>query len=170
MEHEDREKQKTLYVHTQHPYRAVNVNEMHAEERQSFNDALALWLTTTVGTMPTAYLFVLLALVGLLGILGILPPVVALLVAWTSQTLIQLTLLPVIMVSQNVLSRHQELQADEQYHTTMRSYHDIEQIIHHLDAQDARILEMDARLLTILEKLEQPTPRKRAKPARQTEG
>lgn len=164
------ETQQTLYQHTVHPYKTVNVNDVHEEEQQGFNARIALLLTNKVGSMWTAYLFVLLAIIGLLGILGILPPVVALLVAWTSQTLIQLTLLPVIMVSQNVLSRHQELQADEQFNTTMRSYHDIEQIVKHLDAQDSKMLEIEQHLLLLTSQLEQPAARKRAKPAQQTDG
>ena len=79
--------------------------------------------------MWTAYSFVILALVGLLAILGMLSPLVALLVAWTSQTLIQLVLLPVIMVGQNVLGRKQELQTDEEYARVQKIYADSETII-----------------------------------------
>lgn len=135
-----------LFEHTPHHHQPTNVNAAHAEERQGLNDKVAVFLTHTVGNMWTAYSFVVLAFVGLFAILGWLNPIIALLVAWASQTLIQLALLPVIMVGQNVLSRHAELQADEQFSTTQRSYHDIEQIISHLDAQDTKILEILERL------------------------
>lgn len=46
----------------------------------------------------------------------------------------------VIMVGQGVLSRKQEIQADEQFATTQKSFHDIEQIMQHLDAQDKELL------------------------------
>lgn len=119
-----------------------NANAIHKAEQaaQGFNMWLAVVLTRLVGSMPTAYTFIILALIGLLAILGVLSPLIALLVAWTSQTLIQLVLLPVIMVGQNVLNRKAELQADAQFV-------DIEHILAHLDAQDVKILE-------ILQKLE----------------
>lgn len=139
---------KTLYRHMPHKHQARNVNQVHAEEQQSINARVAVTLTHVVGSMQTAYIFIVIALIGLLAILGLLSPIVALLVAWTSQTLIQLVLLPVIMVGQNVLSRHSELQADEAFQTTQRSYQDIEQIMNHLDVQDSKILEILERLDT----------------------
>jgi len=79
------------------------------------------------------------AVVGLIAIVGVLSPIVALLVVWISQTFLQLTLLPIITVGQNVLGRKSELQADEQFNTTMTSYIDIEQIMQHLTAQDEEL-------------------------------
>ena len=105
-----------------------NVNHVHAGEQTSLNAQIALKLTRSVGTMQAAYTFIVLALIGLLAILGVLSPQVALLVAWTSQTLIQLVMLPVIMVGQNVLGRKQELQADESFETTKKTYADSEEI------------------------------------------
>jgi hypothetical protein len=122
-----------------------NVNLVHEAEIKAagFNTQLAVWLTEHVGTMWTAYVFALLAIIGLLGILGLLSPIVALLVAWLSQTFIQLVLLPIIMVGQNVLGRKSELQADEAYATTMKSYADIEAVMKHLDMQDQKILALE---------------------------
>ena len=102
--------------------------------------------------MWTAYAFTMIAVVGLFAILGLFNPIVALLVAWASQTLIQLVLLPVIMVGQNVLGRKAELQADEQFRTTMSTYHDIEQIMQHLSAQDAELVHHTKMLIHLLEK------------------
>lgn len=135
-----------LYEHKPHLHKPRNINKQHAQEMQGLNDRIALTLTRGVGSMPVAYSFVVLALIGLLAILGLLPPIVALLVAWFSQTFIQLVLLPVIMVGQNVLNRKQELQNEEAYQATLKSYHDIEQIMQHLDAQDRKILEIAERL------------------------
>lgn len=129
--------------HQPHPYKPRNVNELHKSEH-GVNARIAVALTRVVGSMQTAYTFAVLAIVGLFAILGWLSPIVALLVAWTSQTLIQLVLLPVIMVGQNVLGRHQELQADEAFATTIKSYHDAEIIIkqnNDLIAQTAAIIE-----------------------------
>lgn len=139
----------TLYQHKTHPHTPRNPNDIHSEEQEQagFNTKLAVLLTKTVGTMPTAYLFVLLAIIGLLGILSIIPPIVALLVAWTSQTLIQLVLLPVIMVGQNVLSHKQEIQSGETFQTTMKSFHDIEQLMKHMDAQDQELVKQTRLIL-----------------------
>lgn len=147
-----------LFSHVPHGHKPRNPNHIHAQEQRQagFNTRLAVFLTRTVGTMQTAYLFVVLAIVGLFAILGVFLPVVALLVAWCSQTLIQLVLLPVIMVGQNVLSRKQEIQADAQFADVERSYHDIEQIMLHLDAQDETLLKQEqsiAALAIAVEKL-----------------
>jgi uncharacterized membrane protein len=144
-----------LFEHKPHWHRAQNVNVLHQAEIAvaGFNTRIAIALTRSVGSMWTAYSFVLLALVGLLAILGLLPPIIALLVAWLSQTLIQLVLLPVIMVGQNVLNRKTELQAEEQFNTTQRSYHDIEQIMGHLSAQDTELLRQSKMLIALVKKL-----------------
>lgn len=123
-----------------------NINAIHKAEQaaEGINTRIAVLLTKCVGSMWTAYTFVIIALVGLLAILGVLSPLVALLVAWTSQTLIQLVLLPVIMVGQNVLNRKTELQADQQYN-------DIEHILSHMDAQDKMLLEIHETIVKLLE-------------------
>lgn len=122
-----------------------NVNRVHAAEiaAAGFNTQLAVWLTEHVGTMWTAYAFAVLAIIGLFAILGLLSPVVVLLVAWLSQTFLQLVLLPVIMVGQNVLGRKSELQADEAFATTMKTYADIEAVMKHLDEVDEKIYALE---------------------------
>ncbi len=47
------------------------------------------------------------------------------------------------MVGQNVLGRKSELQADEAYATTMKSYSDIEAVMKHLDDQDKKIFALE---------------------------
>jgi uncharacterized membrane protein len=149
--------------YTPHPHQPRNVNKLHKEEQASagINARIAVGLTKRVGTMWTAYSFAVLAIIGLFAILGLLTPIVALLVAWLSQTFIQLVLLPIIMVGQNVLGRHAELIAEEQYNTTKKTYADIESIMKHLDDQDALILNIvqnleiqGALIPKIVEKLE----------------
>ena len=122
-----------------------NVNRVHAAEiaAAGFNTQIAVWLTEHVGSMWTAYVFAVIAIIGLFGILGLISPVVALLVAWISQTFIQLVLLPIIMVGQNVLGRKSELQADEAFATTMKTYADIEAVMKHLDSQDKKIYALE---------------------------
>jgi uncharacterized membrane protein len=127
------------------PHTPRNINLVQAAEIDAagFNTQLAVWLTEHVGTMWTAYVFALLATIGLFGILSLLSPIVALLVAWLSQTFIQLVLLPIIMVGQNVLGRKSELQADEAYATTMKTYADTEGVIKHLNDLDEKILALE---------------------------
>lgn len=150
MEHLRRD---SLFHYTPHPHQPRNINVVHAAEQKAagINTSIAVGLTKSVGSMWTAYSFTVLAVIGLFAILGLLSPIVALLVAWTSQTLIQLVLLPVIMVGQNVLGHKQELQADEQYETTMKTYHDIEEIMKHLSAQDEEILQQTRMLIHLLQ-------------------
>jgi uncharacterized membrane protein len=133
-----------LFEHALHPHVPHNVNFLHALEQPagSFNRKLAVGLTRGVGSMQCAYLFTALAFVGLLGLLGWLNPFTFLFATWASQQFAQLVLLPVIMVGQNVLNRKQELQADEQYACVMKTFHDMEQVMQHLDAQDIKILEL----------------------------
>ncbi|HVB24906.1 MAG TPA: hypothetical protein VNG51_23420 [Ktedonobacteraceae bacterium] len=144
---------RTLFQHTpatQNPPR--NVNLVHEAEKAAagFNTRLAVGLTQRVGTMWTAYTFAVLAIIGLFAILGLISPTIALLVAWVSQTFIQLVLLPIIMVGQNVLGRKAELQSEEQYNTTINTYHDIEQIMEHLTAQDTELLKQTHILIHML--------------------
>ncbi len=134
--------------YTPHPHQPRNVNKLHKEQLAAagINKRIAVGLTKRVGTMWTAYSFAVLAIIGLFAILGLLTPIVALLVAWLSQTFIQLVLLPIIMVGQNVLGHHAELLAEEQYNTTKKTYADIESIMNHLDDQDASILKIVEKL------------------------
>src|SRR5216683_2893196 len=145
---------RVLFHHEPHQYQPRNVNRLMEAEKAAagFNTRVAVALTKGVGTMWTAYTFTVLAFVGLLGLLNLLNPITFLLATWVSQQFLQLVLLPVIMVGQNVLGRKTELQADEQFHTTMSTYHDIEQIMQHLSEQDAELLHQTKMLIQLLEK------------------
>src|SRR5207249_2836231 len=83
---------RVLFHHEPHQHQPRNVNVIQAAERAAggFNEKLAISLTNSVGTMWTAYVFAMIAVIGLFAILGVFNPIVALLVAWASQTLIQL--------------------------------------------------------------------------------
>ncbi len=145
---------RVLFHNEPHQHQPRNVNLLHETEQAAsgFNTRVAVVLTKGVGTMWTAYIFMVLAVIGLFGLLGWLNPFTFLLATWVSQQFLQLVLLPVIMVGQNVLGRKAELQADEQFRTTMSTYHDIEQIMQHLSAQDAELLRHSKMLIHLLEK------------------
>jgi len=142
----------SLFQHNPFPHKPRNVNSVHKAEQEAagINTRIAVGLTQSVGTMWAAYSFAVLSIIGLLAILGVLSPKVALLVAWASQTFIQLVMLPIIMVGQNVLGRKSELQADEAFNTTQKSYHDLEEVMQHLAAQDAELLKHTKMLIHLL--------------------
>lgn len=123
----------------QHKHITTHDVRQRMRDEGGLNTAIAVFLTKHVGTMQVAYVFGLLAIVGLFGIIGILPSVANTLVSWISQSFIQLVMLPVIMVGQAVLGKHQEMVSE-------RSYEDIEKIMSHLDAQDEKIFEILQRM------------------------
>jgi hypothetical protein len=139
-----------LFHHEPHPHEPRNVNVLHEAEKAAagFNEKLAIGLTKSVGTMICAYIFAFLAIIGFPGFQATPTQYVQ----WVSQTFIQLVMLSVIMVGQSILGRKQELQSDEQFRTTMSTYHDIEQIMQHLSAQDAELLRHAKMLEHLLEK------------------
>jgi hypothetical protein len=115
-----------------------------ADEHVGFNGKIALGLTTTVGTMWCAYAFAVLALVALPDAIkegGLLP-----LIQWVSQTFIQLVMLSVIMVGQNILGKAADKRAEMTYKDADATFHDAEQI-------QAHLLEQDAALNTLLDKI-----------------
>lgn len=132
----------SLYKHQPHPHKPRNVNHIHAEEhaKAGFNQRLAVAITRMTGTMACAYAFAVLALLGFPALSAFFNPLIAIYIIWVSQTFIQLCMLPILSVGQSVLSRKQELQADEQYERTKKIYADIVQIMEHLDAQDHELL------------------------------
>jgi uncharacterized membrane protein len=144
---------RVLFHHEPHKHQPRNVNQLQAAEQaaEGFNTRLAVALTRYTGTMWTAYLF---AGIGIGSLVGVFTNSVflALLFGSISSYFLQLVLLPIIMTGQNVLGRKAELQADEQFHTTMSTYHDIEQIMEHLCAQDAELLRHAKMLEHLLEK------------------
>ncbi len=134
-----------IYTHVAHPHTPRNVNAVHAAEHADggFNIRLAVWLTKHTGTMACAYLF---AGIGLGSLIGVLTGNVLLAAVFGSLSsyFLQLVFLPVLQVGSNVLNRHAELQSDEMFATTQRTYHDIRQAQEHLTAQDHRILALEA--------------------------
>lgn len=140
-----------LYEQQPHPYQPRNVNARHKAELQQagFNTRVAVWLTRNVGTMQCAYIF---AGIGIGSLIGVFTNNVflAALFGSVSSYFLQLVLLPVLSVGQNVLGRHAELLAEEQYQTTMRTYHELQQQQAHLNAQDVELLRQTSLLLQLV--------------------
>ena len=133
------------FKHVPHPHIAARKKSgppKTTDEHVGFNGRVALILTTVVGTMWCAYAFALLALVALPSATG--SPL--LLIQWVSQTFIQLVMLSVIMVGQNILSRASDKRADMTYQDADATFHESEQI-------QAHLLEQDAAINTLLDKI-----------------
>jgi hypothetical protein len=102
-----------------------------------FNAALAVKITTAVGTMWCAYAFAALALVSLPS--AIKSGNAVTLVSWISQTFLQLVLLSIIIVGQNVLAAASDKRAEATYEDADAVLHTAVAIQNHLEAQDAEI-------------------------------
>lgn len=106
---------------------------------QRLNKRVALWLVKNVGTMTCYWLFTLISLVSLPAVLvvlvagfaGVFPHALIaagliVLVQWVSGNYIQLTLLPAIMVGQNLQSAASDTRA-------AKTFEDTELIVDRLD-------------------------------------
>jgi len=144
-----------LFQHNPFPHKPRNVNLVHEAEKKEagFNQKIAIGMTNLFQSMWTFW--AILAWIVLWIVLNMLP------FAWDRlpwplllclASVPQLPLMIVIMVGQGLLGRKQELQSDEQYNTTMKTYHDIEEIMQHLSAQDAELLRHAKMLVHLLEK------------------
>lgn len=143
----------SLFEHTPHEHKPRNVNLLHQAElaMAGFNQRVAVTITKATGNMLCAYAFAFIALLGFPALSAWLGTLVAAYILWLSSEFIQLVMLPVLSVGQQVLGRHQEIMAEEQFRTTQKSYHDIEQIMTHLSKQDDELLEQSRMIRVILE-------------------
>ena len=106
-----------------------------ADEHVGFNGWLAVQITKVVGSMWCAYAFAAIALISLPDAIhqGIYA-----LVAWLSQTFLQLVLLSVIMVGQQVLAKASDKQA-------LQTYNDAEAVLGLTD-QIHQLIEVNNKL------------------------
>ena len=113
-----------------------NANKVH-KERLTINERIATSITQKIGSMWAAYLFGVLTLLSLPAVL--LSGDTVVIVAWVTQTFLQLVLLPIIMVGQNLQSRHSETRAELQYEMEMRMAKETEEIMKKLDTLIERV-------------------------------
>ena len=109
------------------------------EPKPGLNAQIALLVTNGVGSMWCAYAFCLLALWGL-------PDAIRahLVVAWVSQTFLQLVLLSVIMVGQNVQGLLAEARHQEQVDGQNRMIAHLELLVEELCAKEGVCLSTDS--------------------------
>jgi hypothetical protein len=132
-------------AHAPHPRIARRRDEgaaLAADEHVGFNGRLAVLITRVVGSMWCAYAFAAVALVSLPQ--AIHDGVYAL-VAWLSQTFLQLVLLSVIMVGQQVLAKASDKQ-------TLQTYRDAEAILELTD-QIHQLVEVNTKLTNEIHEL-----------------
>ncbi len=145
---------RIIFRHTPHPYQPRNVNLIHEAEKAAgnFNQKVAVGMTQLFQAMPTFWLimaWIVLWIAANATIVHFDPMPWPLLLTLASVP--QLPLMIVIMVGQGLLGRKQELQSEEQFNTTMKTYHDIEQIMNHLSAQDDELLKQTHMLVHLLQ-------------------
>lgn len=129
---------------------ARNVNVEHYQQLTPM-ERVALWITQRVGTMG---FFLLIAGWSAFWLLWNLaaprpirfdPPPAFVLWLFLSN-LIQILLMPLLLVGQNVLSRHAELLADNDYEVNLQTEREVEVILQHLEHQN-RLLEKIVALM-----------------------
>jgi len=121
-----------------------NANKIHRDSMSSL-DKVAVVITNMVGTMWCAMVFTVLALISLPAAIH---GGVATTISWIAQTFLQLVLLSIIMVGQNLQSRHSEIRADADYETNIEAKKDIETLMKRLDSIENDKLD---KILNILE-------------------
>src|SRR5260370_32974601 len=144
---------RTLFTNIVHPHQPRNVNLVLEAEKAAgnFNQQVAVRMTAIFQAMPTFWLimaWIVLWIVANATIVRFDPLPWPLLLTLASVP--QLPLMIVIMVGQGLLGRKQELQSEEQYKTTMKTYHDIEQVMAHLVSQDEAILTQTHMIMHLL--------------------
>ena len=152
--HHREQRRRSLFHPTLHAHRPRNVNLLFEAEKVAgdFNQKVAIGLTQVFQAMPTFWLIMAWIVVWILANATIVhfdPLPWPLLLALSSVP--QLPLMIVIMVGQGLLGRKQELQAAEQYETTMKIYHDIEQIMKHLSSQDEELLRQTQMIMHLMQ-------------------
>jgi uncharacterized membrane protein len=122
----------------------------------SRQDQIALAITGAIGTMYAVYVFatfmagwMLLQVVS--GKAAFDPYPFAFLLFLGN--IVQLLLMPLIMVGQNLQSRHAEARSEEEYRTVGKIFHDNETALAHLDAQDRELLRQTQLLIGLVEAL-----------------
>jgi uncharacterized membrane protein len=131
-------------IRTGRPIRNVNFN--HRAHLTRINK-LALWITEHVGSMGF-FALILFWTIGWLSWNTLAPfsfrfdPYPAFVLWLFISNMIQILLMPLIMVGQNLQSRHSEIRAEEDFAINKKSENEIEIILKHLENQNEMILDI----------------------------
>jgi len=141
-----------------------NVNEKH-EESLSVLERLAVWITAHIGTMGFfIFIFCWTAiwlswnyLAHRNGWPGAFDKPFEFAIWLFISNLIQLMLLPLIMLGQNLQSRHAELRADQTFQATEQTEYEMEVALRYLETIHHKVSALDQRL-EALERKNGPAP------------
>lgn len=136
------------------PIRRVNIE--HKESLAPL-ELGALWITTRVGTMGFflvifAWTVIWLSWNTLAPMSLRFDPFPAFVLWLFMSNMIQIFLMPLIMVGQNLQSRHAEARAEADFEINTKAEREIEIVLQHLEHQNALILEILERLETNIER------------------
>ncbi len=144
------------WKHTHPPARNVN-----KEVAESFSplERVALMATTHVGSPGFFLIIVAWTVIWLLwNTIGPnswrFDPAPAFVLWLFISNMIQIMLMPLIMVGQNLLSRHAEIRAEADFETNQKAEQEVEAILMHLEHQAAEIEHQGELILEILKRLE----------------
>ena len=135
---------------------AHNINVEHKKDLTVL-DKLALWITDHVGSMNFFFLIFMWTVLWL-GWNTLAPdslrfdPYPAFVLWLFISNMIQIFLMPLIMIGQNLQSKHAELRAEEDFQINKKSETEVETILKHLENQNELIL----GILKRIERLEKP--------------
>jgi uncharacterized membrane protein len=118
------------------PYRNANIRH---KEKLTKLDRLALWITKKVGSM--GFFMLVFAPAHLR-----FDPFPAFVLWLFISNMLQIFLMPLIMVGQNLQSKHSEIRAEEDYLINKKAELEIETILVHLENQNKLILQILAHI------------------------
>ena len=122
-----------------------NVNTQHKSSLSAL-DKLALWITDHVGSMNFFFLIFIWTITWL-GWNTLAPtslrfdPFPAFVLWLFISNMIQIFLMPLIMIGQNLQSKHSEMRAEEDFIVNKKAESEVETILKHLENQNDMILE-----------------------------
>jgi uncharacterized membrane protein len=128
-------------------YKPIQNVNLHHRERLSKMDKLALWITEHVGSMGF-FIIIFLWTLGWLTWNTLAPeqlrfdPFPAFVLWLFISNMIQIFLMPLIMIGQNLQSKHSELRAEQDFSINKKAETEIETILMHLENQNDLIIKI----------------------------
>ena len=142
----------SLYRHVPHPHLARRKQQgpvkVADQAGEGIDSRIALHIVAAVGTMVAAYFFAGLALLALPAVLGYnwLPARTLLIVAWISQTFIQLVMLAVLQLGANLGARAADGRSQQTYLDAEAILSECLALQAHLQSQDAVLEQLIAKM------------------------
>lgn len=127
-----------------------NINVIHRSKLTSL-DKLALFVTAHIGSMGF-FFFILSFNLGWIAWNTLAPkdlvfdPAFSFLILLFINNILQILFMPLIMVGQNIQSRHAELRAEHEYQVNLKAEKEIETILLHLENQESLITKMSGKI------------------------